>query len=145
MIEVTATTEIAVPAEIAYAYLADVTNNPEWQDGVQATEWASGSAGEVGASYHQTLDYRGKVTRYKVTAIEPGRSISFESVGKATIPTTVTRSVAPLDADSCAVTVSILGRPRGLRRFAQKRLQKMIQRSTEIDYVVLKRKLEGIS
>ena len=143
MIEITVVTEVDVPAQVAFAYLADVTNNSEWQHGVQSTRWTSTPRGEVGATYDQMLDYRNQITSYRVTAIDPGKSISVESVGQATIPTTVTRAVEPRGGDSCTVSVTIVGHPRGLRRLARGALTKALQRATEVDYAVLKRKLEG--
>ena len=142
MIEVTVVTEIDVPAGVAFAYLADVTNNSEWQHGVKSTNWTSSSRGEVGATYDQMLDYRNQVTSYRVTALDPGRSISVETVGQATIPTTVTRAVEPRAEDSCTVRVTIVGHPRGLRRLARRAITKAVRRATEVDYTVLKRKLE---
>ena len=143
MINVTVTTEVDVPAKVAFAYLADVTKNPEWQHGVQSTKWTSSPPGEVGATYDQRLDYRNQVTSYRVTALDPGRSISVESVSQATIPTAVTRSVEPRGEDSCTVSVTIVGYPRGLRRLTRRALTKAIRKATEVDYTVLKRKLEG--
>ena len=145
MIEVSVTTEVDVPAEVAFAYLSDITRNPEWQDGVKSTKWTSSPAGQVGATYDQTLEYRNQVTTYRVTELAPGHSITVESVRKATIPTTVTRSVEPRGESACDVTVRIVGRPRGVRRFAKGALESMVRRSTEVDYTVLKRKLEGTS
>ena len=142
MIEVTVTTEIDVPAGVAFAYLADVTNNPEWQHGVRSTKWTSSSPSEVGSTYDQMLDYRNQVTSYRVTAIDPGRSISVQA-DQATIPTTVTRSVEARGEDSCTVRVTIVGHPRGLRRLARRAISRAVQRATEVDYTVLKRKLEG--
>ncbi len=143
MIEVTVVTEVDVAAEVAFAYLADVTKNPEWQHGVRSTKWTSSPRGEVGATYDQTLDYRNQVTSYRVTAIDPGKSMSVESVGEATIPTMVTRAVEPRTAESCTVRVTIVGHPRGLRRLARRAITKAVRRATEVDYTVLKRKLEG--
>lgn len=143
MIEVTVALEVDVPAGVAFAYLADVTNNPEWQHGVKATEWTSSPAGEVGATYDQMLDYRDQVTTYRVTGIDPGRSISVESVGAVTIPTKVVRSVAPRSEESCTVSVTIVGYPRGLRSLSRRAIAKAVRRTTEVDYTVLKRKLEG--
>jgi uncharacterized membrane protein len=143
MIEVTVTTEVDVPAEVAFAYLADVTNNPEWQHGVKSTKWTSTRAGEVGATYDQRLDYRNQVTSHQVTALDPGRSISVKTVGRATIPTSVTRAVEPRGEDACTVSVTIVGEPSGLRRLSQRAISKAVRRSTEVDYTVLKRKLEG--
>ena len=143
MIEVTVKTEVDVPAEVAFAYLADVTNNPEWQHGVKSTGWTSSPPGEVGATYDQLLDYRNQVTTYRVTTLDPGKSITVATIGDATIPTTVTRSVEPGGEDTCTVSVTIVGHPRGLRSLARRAITKAVRRATEVDYTVLKRKLEG--
>lgn len=143
--EIAVTTDVDVPADVAFAYLADITNNPEWQHGVKSTEWTSPRTGEVGSTYDQTVDYRNQVTSYRIAALDPGRSISVKSVGKATIPTTVTRAVEPRGEDACTVSVTIVGEPRGLRRLSQRAISKAVRRSTEVDYTVLKRKLEGES
>ena len=141
--EIAVTTEVDVPAAVAFDYLADVTNNPEWQHGVKSTVWKSTPTGEVGATYDQTVDYRNQVTSYQVTALDPGRSITVKTVGGATIPTTVTRAVEPRGEGACTVSVTIVGEPRGLRRLSQRAISKAVRRSTEVDYTVLKRKLEG--
>ena len=143
MIEVTVTTEVGVAADTVFTYLADVTRNHEWQDGVESTEWTSSPPGEIGSTYKQTMEYRNQVARYRVTALEPGRSITVESVGKATIPTVVTRSVEERSTDGCFVHVTIVGHLRGLRRMTRGALEKMIRKTTEIDYTVLKRLLES--
>ena len=140
--KVTVTTEVNVPAETAFAYLADVSNNPDWQSGVKSTVWTSDRPGVVGATYDQTLDYRNKVIGYRVVALDPGRSITVESTTGTTILTTVTRSVEPLDETSCRISVEIDGELTGWRRLARRKLNKAVQRSTDVDYTVLKRKLE---
>ncbi|MDJ0925449.1 MAG: SRPBCC family protein [Acidimicrobiia bacterium] len=138
------TTDVNAPGEKAFAYLADVANNPEWQSGVKSTVWTSDPPREAGSTYDQTMDYRNQVTSYRVTSLEPGRSITVESTAGAKIPTTVTRSVESLGATSCRVSVEIVGELSGWRRVAQRNLGKMIRRSTEVDYTVLKRKLERV-
>ena len=143
MIDITVTTEIAVTAEEAFDYLADVTNNPEWQSGVEKTEWTSTPPGQQGATYDQTISYRNIVTSYRVTVIDPGRSMTVESGKGATIPTTVTRTVRALSEGHCSVSVRLTGQLHGWRKLTKPVTRKAIRQSIELDYRRLKRHLEG--
>ena len=58
MINITISTEIDVPADEAFAFLADFSNNPAWQSGVDATEWTSTPPIRVGSTYDQTVEFR---------------------------------------------------------------------------------------
>ena len=142
MINVAFSTEIAVPASEAFAYVADFSKNPTWQSGIQSTEWTSPPPVRVGSTYQQQLDYRNIVTTYEITALEPGRSIITESREGATIPTAVTRTVEPLGEARCRVTVDLVGRPRGFRWLVKPLVVRMVRKSVEGDYRRLKRLLE---
>ena len=143
MIKLTVKTEIDMPAPAAFDYVADFSNNAAWQSGIQSTEWTSSPPIQVGSSYDQQMEYRDLVTHYEITALEPGRSITTESRGGATIPTVVTRTVVPVGESRCRITVDLGGKPRGLRRFIRPFLVKMVRDSVESDYRRLKRLLEG--
>ena len=134
--------EIELPAGVVYEYIADMTNNPTWQFGVESTEWTSGQPGGVGSTYDQTMEYRGQVTSYTVTAIDPGRSITVESQTGATISTTVTRTVEMLNENRCRVRAEVKGELPGWRKLTKPLAGRMIRRSLESDYRRLKRQLE---
>lgn len=51
MIEVLASADVAVPAPELFAYVADMSNNPEWQQGQVACTWTSPPPVGVGSTY----------------------------------------------------------------------------------------------
>lgn len=143
MIEVNVSIEIAVPAEEAFGYLADVTNNPQWQIGVERTVWVSSTPGDVGATFDQTIAYKNMVTSYQLTAIEPGKSMTVKTTHGATIPTEVTRTVQALSDNSCRIDVHLTGELRGWRKLMKRGVAKAVRQSIESDYRQLQRRLEG--
>jgi uncharacterized membrane protein len=71
------------PAQEVYSFLADGLNNPKWRPGVQNIALESGSAGELGAVYSQTLTGpKGRLLQgdYRITDAEPGRLLGFQVV-----------------------------------------------------------------
>lgn len=143
MIEMTIRTEIDVPAEEAFIYVTDFSNNAEWQSGIQSTDWTSPPPIRVGSTYEQLADYKDTLTGYEITAIEPGRSITTESREGATFPITVTRRVDSLGECRCRITVDLVGHPRGWRMLVKPLVVKMVRKSIEADYRRLKRMLEA--
>lgn len=142
MIKINVKTEIDVPAEVAFAYVADFSNNPAWQSGVAAVDWTSPAPIGVGSTYDQTVSFRNIVTSYEIKGYEPGHSITTTSGKGATIPTTVTRTVQPIGENRCRVTADLTAEPRRMRRLIKPVLRKMIRDSVETDYRRLKRLLE---
>lgn len=142
MFHVTVTIEINVAPAAAFSYIADVSNHPSWQSGIQSTEWTSSPPIRVGSTYDQKLGYRDMVAGYKITAIDPGRSMTIESQEGATIPTSVTRTVEPLGEARCRIRVDLVVQTRGLRRIARPLLVRMTRKSVEADYRRLQRLLE---
>ncbi len=143
MITVTVTTDIAAPADTVFAYIADFSNNAEWQSGITSTEWTSPPPIHVGSRYEQEMSYKGVATSYEVTAMQPGRSITVKSQPGAAVPTTVTRTVEELDPSICRVRVDLIGELKGLRRLATPLLRRTVRRSIESDYRALKRRFES--
>lgn len=142
MITITIRTEIDLPADEVFAYVADFSNNPAWQSGVEAADWTSPPPIQAGSTFDQTVRFRNIVTSYEITAFQPGHSITTVSGKGATIPTTVTRTVMPVGENRCRVTVDLTAQPRLIRRLIKPLLRKMIRDSVETDYRRLKRLLE---
>ena len=142
MIAVTIRTEIAVPADVAFAYVSDFSNNAAWQSGIESTTWTTPPPIRVGSIYDQVTDHKGAVTSHEITAIEPGRSITTESREGAAIPVTVTRTVESLGESRCRITVRLTAHPRGLRRLTKPLLRRVVRKSIASDYRRLKRLLE---
>lgn len=134
--------EIDAPGPTVFAYVADLTNNPEWQSGVTSAEWGTGGPPELGASCRQTMD-DGSVVVYRVVALEPGKSITVEPESGSTLATAVTRTVQVLNDSRCRVRMDLVGRIRGWRLFLRPLVIRVIRTSIEADYRRLKRLLEG--
>lgn len=126
------------PADEVFSFIADFANNPQWQGGMERCTW-DGEARGVGATYSQEARFFGRPIRttFRVTAVDPGRSISIESI-VSTFPIQVTRSVAPADG-GCVVTAHVRGQPTGLLKL----MSGMAARSIRKDYAALKALLEG--
>lgn len=131
--------DIDRPAAEVFAYVADFANNPEWQGGMTSCRWTSDPPMVVGATYAQEARFLGRAihTHFRVSAVDPGRSISIEST-KSTFPIQVTRRVEPTET-GCRVTAHIRGQPSGLMRL----FSGMVRRSVAKDYRELKRMLES--
>lgn len=132
------TQPIARPADDVFAYLADFENNPTWQGGMVRCTWDGPERG-VGATYSQEARFLGRpiLTTFRVTALDPGRSISIESI-QSTFPIQVTRSVEP-DGQGCIVRAHVRGQPTGLLKL----FSGMVPRSIRKDYAELQAQLES--
>lgn len=140
----TSSVEIALPAPDVFEFVADFSNNPRWQKGMQTATWTSDPPHGVGATYDQVARFLGRavVTSFVVTALEPGRSITIASV-ESTFPITVTRSVEPLGDSACTVSADVWGDPSGFFRLAAPIMRPMMRRSIDRDYARLKELLES--
>jgi len=134
--------DIQRPAAEVFDYIADFENNPLWQGGMETCMWTSDGPIAVGSTYEQVAKFMGRpiLTTFKVTALEPGRSISIESI-VSTFPIQVTRNVEPSGDGSCRVTANVAGQPPLLMRLMPG-MNWMVKRSVTQDYARLKELLE---
>lgn len=135
--ETTATVDLhgADPDEV-FAFLADASNNPTWQQGMRSCTWTSPAPIAVGSTYDQVATFAGREIRssFVVTDFQPGRSITIETT-KSTFPIRVTRSVAPLTGGGGArVTAHVAGEPGGLMKLLAPLTRRMFQASVGKDY-----------
>ena len=139
-----ATIEIARPAGTVFDYIANMELNPTWQGGMRECRVTSPPPLGVGSTYEQVASFLGRriETRFVVTAFEPGRSITIESV-ESTFPITVTRRVEPLGDARCRASAMIEGGPGGVMRLASPLMKLIAQRSVRGDYARLRALLEG--
>ena len=74
--------EIARPPAEVYAYLADPTHLPDWQEDVQDVRDAPGGPLGRGAIFTEVRSFLGKraESTLEVTAAEPGRELSLRTV-----------------------------------------------------------------
>ncbi|MCP3996625.1 MAG: hypothetical protein GY722_16440 [bacterium] len=134
--------EISAKPEDVFDYIADLSNNPEWQSGVDTTEWTSEPPIAVGSSWQQTLDDGGVVV-YVVTTFDPGRSITFKTESGPAVVGTITRTVQKLDIERCRVRMELTGKAKGWRVVLTPLLRRAIRSSIGSDYRRLKKRLEG--
>ena len=75
--------EIARPPAEVYAYLADPTHLPDWQEDVQEVRDAPGGPLGPGAIFTEVRSFLGKraESTLEVTAAEPGRELSPRTAG----------------------------------------------------------------
>ncbi len=144
MVKASTSVEIDRPAAEVFAFVADFPNNPRWQRGMRACRWTSAPPHGVGSTYEQEARFLGKDVRnrFRLTAFEPGRRVSFESTG-GSFPIAVTRTVEPLGPDRARFTEEVEGDARGFYRIAEPLLCVMVRRSIKRDFPRLKRLLEG--
>lgn len=136
------TVEIDVPADVAFAYIADLTNNPEWQSGVTDTVWTAQLPVVVGTTCEQShMD--GSVVGYRIVALEPGKSISIQTLPGATVAATINRTVHKLNDSRSRVRMELEGRVQGWRVLLTPLSKRLITRAIEADYRRLKKRLES--
>ncbi len=124
---------IARPAAEIFAFLADATNNPQWQRGMKRGEWLSGGPIAVGSQYRQEASFLGRavVSVFGVKEFVAGSRVVIET-NESTLPIHVERSVEPTGPQSCRVTATIGGGPK-VPRFAEPIVNWLAQRSVTAD------------
>lgn len=141
----TARRHIARPAQEVFAFFADASNNPKWQEGMVCCEWTSEPPIAVGSTYEQRARFMGRqvMSSFVVSDYEPGRRIAIETT-KSTFPIEVVRTVEPIDESSCRVTADISGGPDNwFFRLVGPLIQRRAQKSVDADYDRLVQVLES--
>ena len=132
------------PADLVFDVVADMSRNPEWQQGMKSCTWTSEPPIRVGSTYDQVAEFltRKIVTSFEVVEFEPGRKIRIKSV-KSTFPLDITRSVDPTGEFRCEVTAIVTGEPSGLLKWLNPLTKPLVSRSVRKDYQRLKVLLDG--
>ncbi len=139
-----ASVEIERPAEAVFDYIANMELNTTWQAGMRECRFTSDPPIAVGSAYEQVASFMGRAIRssFLVTAFEPGRSITIETL-ESTFPIKVTRTVEPLSETRSRATATIEGAPSGIMGLLAPLMKRMAQRSVRGDYRRLKSLLES--
>jgi uncharacterized membrane protein len=119
------TITIGRPAAEVYAFLADGLNNPRWRDGVKEISLRSGSAGELGAVYAQTLTGPGGrpiAGDYRITSAIPSQELRFEVITGPARPEGVYTLTA--DGTGTRVLFALDYTPTGLKKLMNGMIQK---------------------
>lgn len=142
--EVTASIEIDRPAGEVFGYLADMENNPKWQNGQERCTWTSEPPLRLGSTYDQEARFLGKqiVSSFEVVEFEADRTIRIKTTG-GTMPIDVTRTVSPSGEGSCSVSAIVRGDAPGVMRLLGPLMKVIVGRSVRQDYGRLKVLLES--
>ena len=140
----TTSIEIGRPAAEVFDYLADMSNNPEWQKGQVRCTWTSAPPIAVGSTYDQEARFMGRTIRssFEVTEFEPGHRIRIRTTGKG-MPIDVTRTVEPLGQDRCRAGAEVRGTPPLMLRLLAPLTSRMMRKSIQGDYERLRSRLES--
>ena len=145
--EMTATRDVARPADQVFDFFSDASNNPKWQNGMQSCQWTSDPPISVGSTYEQKARFMGReiLSTFEVTRYESGQLIAIETI-KSTFPIQVVRKVEPIDDTSCRVSADISGGPeKGFAKLVEPRIGRWAQKSVDRDYDRLVQLLEFAS
>jgi hypothetical protein len=141
---ITVGVDVARPANEAFAFVADVENNPRWQRGMRVCRWTSPPPHGIGATYDQTARFLGRdiASSFRVVEHLPGRRIKLVSTA-GPFPIVETRSVQPLGEGRAHVSAIVEGDASGFFRLAAPILRRLVARSVRADYARLRRLLES--
>lgn len=105
--DLSATTDVAAPAEEVYRIASDITRMGEWSPECVGGEWISGEPGTVGARFHGHNRHRDDTwtTECEVVAAEPGRRFAWAVLSYSPTPDNSVWSfeVEPTDT-GCSLT-----------------------------------------
>jgi uncharacterized protein YndB with AHSA1/START domain len=131
--------DIPRPAADVFALVADHRNDTRWRHGVR--EMTADPIGPVtpGATVHEVLRFAGSthVTDTVITAVDPGRSFSYDGAG--TGGRVRGRRVVEATAEStCRVTTELEVATTGVLRFLEPLLAPMFRRGVGRDLAALR-------
>jgi hypothetical protein len=143
MIQVEASVIIQRPSEEVFAYLANFENNPKWQSGMQEATFTSEGPLRVGSTYAQVAKFLGRriESTFEVIVYEPNHLVKATSTS-GSFPITFTRIVEPIPGGT-QVRAIIEGDASCFFKLAEPFLARMVQRSVDGDYAILKKVLEA--
>jgi hypothetical protein len=144
VIEVTASAEVELPADELFAFVADMSNNPRWQRGMERSAWITPPPIAVGSRHQQHARFlaRDLVSTFEVIEFEPDRSIRIRTIDSP-MPMDITRRVEPLSGGRARVHATIRGGPTGALALLDPLTKVIVQRSVRGDYARLSRLLAG--
>jgi uncharacterized membrane protein len=142
-IHVESTVEIDRPAAEVFAFISDVRNNPQFQQGMRSCVWTSRPPVGVGSTYDQVAAFLGRqiVSKFVIDEYEPGRRIRFRSTA-GPLGILERRTVTALGPNRSSVEVILDGDPGSWFRWVGPFLRPLVARAVKADYRRLKTVLE---
>ena len=144
MLEVRASIDIDRPPGVVFDFIADMANNPSWQQGMRECRWTSEPPLRLGSTYDQEARFLGKaiVSSFEVVEFERGERIHIRTTG-GSMPIDVTREVVPRADGGSQVKALVRGDSSGLFRLAAPFMKLLVRSSVRKDYRRLKELLEA--
>ena len=144
VLEVSVSVDIDCPAADVFAYIADMANNPTWQQGQQACTWTSEPPLRLGSTYDQEATFLGKtiMSSFEVVEFDAGSTIRIRTT-ESTMPIDVTRQVVAREDGTSTVSAVVRGDASGVFRLAEPAMKVLVRRSVRKDYERLKELLEA--
>lgn len=144
MLEVATQQTVRRSASDVFDFIADMSNNPQWQKGMQSCVWTSEPPLRFGSTYDQKAKFLGKkiVSSFEVTEFVPGEHIRIATTS-GSMPIDVSRTVDPVTDHVCVVEAIVRGDATGLFRLATPLMKVLVGRSVNADYKRLKTLLES--
>lgn len=131
--------ELRAPASKVFNFVADHTNAPRWQSGLDEIRRITPGPIGVGTEHELTRRFAGMkvVARNRFIAYEPGRFVAFE-IPSGKMTGVASYLVEPTGADTCRLTSNVDFQVGGLARFAMPLLTIIFKRDDEKALATLK-------
>jgi carbon monoxide dehydrogenase subunit G len=135
--------EIARPPADVYAYLADPTHLPDWQEDVEEVRDAPGGPLPAAATFTEVRSFLGKrvESTLEVTAADPGRELSLRTVS-GPVQVSIRHLLEPT-GDGTLVLLEAEADPGKLFGLGGPLLRKAAERRARGDFERLKALLEA--
>lgn len=148
MAPITAKITVAKPLAEVWAYVADVTRNPEWQTWISEIDVVGGGPLALGTQVHQVAEIgsgRSIELTWEVTELEAGSHYRFETKEQGMVMPSGGMVVAPAPdgSDGTEVTFELAVNPQGSAKLFAGMIDQQIQRRAPLDLARLKEKLEA--
>ncbi len=144
MISIESRVEIERPAAEVFAFVADQTNAPQWQDGLAEVRRVTDGPIGVGAEHAFVRRFAGRriESRNRFTRFEPGRFVEFE-IPQGWLTGTASYRVEPIASGGCLLISRMDFRIRGPLKLVSPLLARLLARDSRTDETTLKALLES--
>lgn len=124
--------ELQAPASKVFDFVADHTNAPRWQNGIDEIRRTTPGPIGVGTEHELTRQFAGMkvVARNRFVAYEPGRYVAFE-IPSGKMTGVASYLVEPTGANTCRLISNVDFQVAGLARFAIPLLKLIFKREDE--------------
>lgn len=140
--DVETTVEISRPVAEVFAFVADQTNAPQWQGGLQAVRRLTDGPLGVGTEHEFVRRFAGRelASRNRFVSFEQGRYVAFE-IPEGWLTGEGSYSTEPIPSGTL-LTSRVRLQPRGVAALLDPLLARLLARDSRRDELRLKRLLE---